>query len=82
MMRSDLARDTAWKFMQDNWREYDKRYSKNAFLLKELISSVVPLFRTTSELQQVQQFYNKEQHTMGTGRVAFDQAISEIKIAS
>eukprot|EP00111_Clytia_hemisphaerica_P007223 TCONS_00020987-protein len=80
MMRSDLARDTAWEFVQKNWPEYNKRYSKNAFLLKELISSIVPLFRTASELHQVQQFYNKEQHTMGTGKVAFEQGISEIKM--
>jgi len=80
MMRSDLARNTAWSFIKRRWVDYIKRYSDNIFMLKELISAVVPLFRTKDELQDVETFYKSVSQTLGTSKQAFEQAISNIKM--
>ena len=80
MMRSDLARDVAWNFIQRRWSDYVARYGNNIFILKELISSIVPLFRTRAELRQVEAFYNKVHRTLDTGKSSLELAISEIKM--
>lgn len=80
MMRSDLARNTAWSFIKKNWGVYTKRYRDNIFMLKELILYVASLFRTKGELKDVQDFYRSKSQSLGTSKQAFEQAISNIKM--
>ena len=51
------GRDLAWRFLKDNWDEFDRRYGEGGFALMRLVS-ISSLFTTEEKRQEVIEFFD------------------------
>ena len=50
------GRELAWKFLKDNWEEFDRRYGEGGFAIMRLVS-IASVFTTPEKREEVKEFF-------------------------
>ena len=51
------GRELAWRFLKDNWDEFDRRYGEGGFAIMRLVS-IAGVFTTPEKRAEVREFFN------------------------
>tara|TARA_B100001123_G_scaffold416237_1_gene517604 strand:- start:7460 stop:10066 length:2607 start_codon:yes stop_codon:yes gene_type:complete len=71
------ARDLTWKFIKDNWSEFDRRYGGGGFAIMRLVS-VTGAFTHESDRQDVESFFAK--HPAPAAERTIQQSLERINL--
>ena len=76
--RNPFGMDLAWKFLQDYWSEYNKRYGSSGHMMGKIIQAVTAGFRTSEKAKEVKAFFKK--NSMPHAKRAIEQSLENISI--
>ena len=71
------GRDLAWRFLQDNWSELDRRYGKGGFAIMRLVG-ITGGFTTMERHDEVQAFF--EAHPAPSAARTIQQSLERIRL--
>ncbi|MFQ5918966.1 MAG: M1 family metallopeptidase [Thermoplasmata archaeon] len=72
-----FGRDLAWDFMQKNWEELDRRYSKGGFAIGRLVG-ITDAFTTLERAEEVEAFFRANPTPAAKRRI--DQSLERIRL--
>ncbi len=71
------GRELAWRFLKDNWPEFDRRYGEGGFGLMRLVS-ITGGFTTQEMLEDVQEFF--QAHPVPAAERSIRQSLERIRL--
>jgi puromycin-sensitive aminopeptidase len=72
-----FGRDLAWDFLQENWDELDRRYSKGGFAIGRLVG-IADAFTTQERADEVEAFFQANPAPAAKRRI--DQSLERIRL--
>ncbi len=72
-----FGRDLAWDFLQENWEEFDRRYSKGGFAIGRLVG-ITDAFTTPQRAEEVEAFFKA--HPAPPARRRIQQSLERIRL--
>lgn len=71
------GRDLAWRFVQDHWSEFDRRYGDGGFAIARVVG-ITGSFTTTEQAVEVEQFFND--HPAPSASRTIQQSLERIRL--
>jgi len=75
--RNPRGRDMAWRFVTDNWAEFERRYGGGGFLLARLIAVATEQFASEQKAAEVEAFFGS--HPAPAARRTILQSVERIR---